>query len=222
MRNNMNSLFTREPRELAPGAVHLPGWLSVEQQRQLVDACRKWAAGPAPMRALKLPSGGVMSVKMVSLGWQWLPYKYTKTADDLGGEPVAPLPGWLAELGRRAVADAYQDSAAASAYEPDAALVNFYDGAARMGMHRDKDERSDAPVVSLSIGDTCVFRFGNTTNRNKPYTDVELVSGDLFVFGGPSRFAYHGVTKVLPGTAPPAIGMTEGRLNITLRVTGLS
>jgi alkylated DNA repair protein (DNA oxidative demethylase) len=91
-----------------------------------------------------------------------------------------------------------------------------------MGMHRDKDEKSDAPVVSLSIGDTCIFRFGNTTNRNKPYTDIELRSGDLFVFGGPSRFAYHGVTKVLPGTAPSEIGLPEGRLNITLRVTGLS
>ncbi len=53
-----------------------------------------------------------------------------------------------------------------------------------MGMHRDADERSDAPVVSLSLGDTCVFRFGNPETRTKPYTDVELRSGDLFVFGG--------------------------------------
>ena len=89
-----------------------------------------------------------------------------------------------------------------------------------MGMHQDKDEKSDAPVVSLSIGDRCVFRFGNTDNRNKPYTDVELGSGDLFVFVGPSRFAYHGVIKVLPDTADPASGLSHGRLNLTLRVTG--
>jgi alkylated DNA repair protein (DNA oxidative demethylase) len=86
---------------------------------------------------------------------------------------------------------------------PDAALVNFYDGDARLGMHQDKDERSDAPVVSLS-GDACVFRFGNTESRGRPYTDVELRSGDLFVFGGPSRFAYHRVPKLLPGTADHA------------------
>ena len=89
-----------------------------------------------------------------------------------------------------------------------------------MGMHQDKDERSGAPVVSLSIGDTCVFRFGNTESRGRPYTDVELGSGDLFVFGGASRFAYHGVPKVYPGTADPALGLT-GRLNLTLRETGL-
>ena len=90
-----------------------------------------------------------------------------------------------------------------------------------MGMHQDKEERSDAAVVSLSIGDTCTFRFGNTATRTKPYTDVELLSGDLFVFGGESRFAYHGVPKVFPGTSDPDCGLTKGRLNITLRVTGL-
>ena len=90
-----------------------------------------------------------------------------------------------------------------------------------MGMHQDKEERADAPVVSLSIGDTCVFRFGNTETRGKPYTDVELRSGDLFVFGGPSRWAYHGVPKILPGTGTRG-RLTTGRLNLTLRETGLT
>jgi alkylated DNA repair protein (DNA oxidative demethylase) len=88
-------------------------------------------------------------------------------------------------------------------------------------MHQDKDERSPAPVVSLSIGDSCTFRFGNTRNRGQPYEDVLLASGDLFVFGGPSRLAYHGVTKIHPGTAPAGCGLREGRINITMRVTGL-
>jgi alkylated DNA repair protein (DNA oxidative demethylase) len=83
-------------------------------------------------------------------------------------------------------------------------------------------ERSGAPVVSLSIGDGCVFRFGNAETRGRLYTGIALQSGDLFVFGGPSRFAYHGVPRMLPGTADPAYGLTSGRLNITLRVTGLS
>jgi alkylated DNA repair protein (DNA oxidative demethylase) len=209
-------------REVAPGAVHRPDWLSLDQQRELVAACRGWAAGPVPLRHTRLPTGNVMSVRTVCLGWHWSPYQYTRTAVDAGGAEVAPLPDWLADLGRAAVAEAYGDPLAAQEYRPDTALINFYDDQARMGMHQDKDERSDQPVVSLSIGDTAVFRFGNTANRNRPYTDVELVSGDLFVFGGPSRFAYHGVPKVLPRTADPACGLPAGRLNLTLRVTGLS
>ena len=207
--------------EVAPGAVHRPGWLSLEQQRRLVTACRGWAAGPVPIRHTRLPTGNVMSVQTVCLGWHWSPYRYTRTAIDAGGAPVAPMPPWLVELGRAAVTEAYGDREAGSEYRPDTALINFYDDRARMGMHQDKDERSDQPVVSLSIGDTAVFRFGNTENRNRPYTDVELRSGDLFVFGGASRFAYHGVPKVIAGSAEPACGLATGRLNLTLRVTGL-
>ena len=90
-----------------------------------------------------------------------------------------------------------------------------------MGMHQDKDEFSAAPIVSLSLGDTCTFRFGNTETRTAPYRDVELRSGDLFVFGGPSRYAFHGVPKVFPGTGGLHLGLKNGgRLNITLRMTG--
>jgi alkylated DNA repair protein (DNA oxidative demethylase) len=226
----MEPLIPRPPARLSPGAVHVPGWLSLEEQRQLVTACREWATGPVPIRHTRLPRGGVMSVRTVCLGWHWQPYRYTRTAGDVNGERVAELPPWLAELGRRALADAYGERCGgepyghdgpAGSYQPDTALINFYDGQAKMGMHQDKDERSSAPVVSLSIGDTCVFRFGNAESRGKPYTDVELASGDLFVFGGPSRFAYHGVPKVHPGTGPAGTGLVSGRLNLTLRVTGL-
>jgi alkylated DNA repair protein (DNA oxidative demethylase) len=209
------------PVEVAPRAVHLPGWLSLAEQVRLVETCRAWATGPVPMRHTKLPRGGTMSVQTVCVGWHWQPYRYTRTAEDVNGARVADFPDWMIVLGRRALADAYADPATAEGYTPDTALINFYDDAAAMGMHQDKDEKSDAPVVSLSIGDTCVFRFGNTETRGKPYLDVELNSGDLFVFGGPSRFAYHGVLKVRPGTGDPATGLTGGRLNITMRVTGL-
>ncbi|MEU3499769.1 alpha-ketoglutarate-dependent dioxygenase AlkB [Streptomyces hundungensis] len=207
--------------EVAPGAVHLPGWLSPELRRELVTACREWARGPVPIRHTVLPGGGVMSVRSVCVGWHWQPYRYTRVASDVNGLPVAPFPEWLGALGRAAVAAAYGDADAAARYSPDTALINFYDGAAKMGLHQDKDERSPAPVVSFSIGDSCVFRFGNAEHRGRPYTDVELVSGDLFVFGGPSRFAYHGVPKVVPGTGDPEAGLARGRLNITLRETGL-
>ncbi|MFI6088114.1 alpha-ketoglutarate-dependent dioxygenase AlkB family protein [Streptomyces sp. NPDC051218] len=220
----MNALIPRPIREIAPGAVHVPEWLTLDQQRELVTACREWATGPVPIRHTELPRGGVMSVRTVCVGWHWQPYRYTRTAGDVNGRRVAAFPEWMADLGRRALAAAYGDGdpAAAADYTPDTALINFYDGQAKMGMHQDKDERSSAPVVSLSIGDTCAFRVGNTETRTKPYTDVELASGDLFVFGGPSRYIFHGVPKVHEGTADPATGLTSGRLNITMRVTGLT
>jgi alkylated DNA repair protein (DNA oxidative demethylase) len=217
----VESLFPRVGREVAPGAIHVPDWLTIEEQRDLVAACRRWARPPAPMHAPRLPSGATMSVQMVCLGWHWAPYRYTRTADDVDGARVTPFPTWLRELGRRAVREAYGDPAVAEAYEPDVALVNLYAGGARMGMHQDRDERSDEPVVSFSLGDSCTFRFGNTATRGRPYRDVELASGDLFVFGGPSRYAFHGVPKVHPGTGPRGIDLNDERLNITMRVTGL-
>ncbi|WP_235871189.1 alpha-ketoglutarate-dependent dioxygenase AlkB family protein [Rhodococcus spongiicola] len=215
------ALIPRPRRTIAPGAVLVPDWLDPDRQRALVAACRGWARGPVPMRAARLPTGHSMSVKTVCLGWHWQPYRYSRIAFDAGGGRVLPVPQWLAQLGKRAVADAYDDPEAGDAYNPDAALINFYDAVSRMGMHRDQEERSTAPVVSLSIGDKCTFRFGNPETRGRPYSDVELCSGDLFVFGGPSRFAYHGVPKVFPGTANSECGLPSGRLNITLRETGL-
>ncbi|MFI8961472.1 alpha-ketoglutarate-dependent dioxygenase AlkB family protein [Streptomyces sp. NPDC053493] len=202
-------LFPRERSEPAPGAVHVPGWLPFERQRELVAACREFGRGPESYRHTRLPGGGVMSVRTLCLGMRWEPYRYVPG--------TLELPGWLADLAREALVEAYGSH---GGFAPDTALVNFYADGARMGMHQDKEERSATPVVSLSLGDTCVFRLGNTENRGRPWTDVELASGDLFVFGGASRFAYHGVPKVYAGTAEPALGLT-GRLNITLRETGL-
>jgi alkylated DNA repair protein (DNA oxidative demethylase) len=199
--------------------VLVPGWLTREEQIELIEACREWSRPPAPMRATRLPSGGVMSAQTVCLGWHWVPYRYTKVAEDTDGAPVTPMPDSLVALGRRAVAEVDGERTAA-AYEPDAALVNFYDATAKMGMHQDKDESIDAPVVSLSLGDDCTFRFGNAEHRNRPYVDVTLRSGDLFVFGGPARWAFHGVPRIHAGTADPTLGLT-GRLNITIRQTGL-
>jgi alkylated DNA repair protein (DNA oxidative demethylase) len=212
-------LFPRGRTEVAPGAVHVPDWLDPARQRELLAACRQWARPPAGLRTVRTPGGGTMTARQVCLGRHWYPYGYAPTAVDGDGAPVKPFPAWLGELGRQAVTDALGPQAAtAAAY--DIALINFYAADARMGMHRDSDERSDAPVVSLSLGDTCVFRFGNTRTRARPWTDIELRSGDLFVFGGPSRLAYHGVPRVHGGTAPGELGLS-GRLNITLRVSGL-
>jgi DNA oxidative demethylase len=217
-----SELIPRDRVVLAPGAHHIPDWLTFDEQRHLVEACREWAKPPAPMRATRMPNGGVMSVKSVCLGWQWIPYRYSRFAEDTDGAPVDPFPEWLGDLGRRAVVDAFDAPDAGATYDPDVALINFYDDKARLGLHQDYDERAGAPVVSFSLGDSCLFRFGNVHTRGRPYTDLELRSGDLVVFGGPSRYAYHGVPKILPGTGNPEIGLGAGRLNITLRVTGLT
>ncbi|MFI9722654.1 alpha-ketoglutarate-dependent dioxygenase AlkB [Streptomyces sp. NPDC052396] len=237
-----DGLFPRDQAEVAPGAVHVPDWLDLDAQRELLAACREWARPPAGLRTVRTPGGGTMSVRQVCLGWHWAvvprcpncgksvrenpqcpgwhwyPYGYARTVVDGDGAPVKPFPPRLDALARAAVARAYRRPAGPEAY--DIALVNFYDADARMGLHRDSDEKSDAPVVSLSLGDTGVFRFGNTEGRGRPWTDVELRSGDLMVFGGPTRLAYHGVTRIIPGTAPTGLGLA-GRLNITLRVSGL-
>lgn len=223
-----DDLLPRPRRELAPGAIWIPGFLTPSQQAWLVARFHEWAVGPVPPRSATI-RGHEMSVKTVCLGWHWRPYAYSRDAVDVNGNDVLDMPDWMIRLGRSAIDAAYGEQTRTSAetlhlegdYTPDTALVNFYDDAARMGMHQDRDERSRAPVVSLSIGDSCTFRFGNTETRTKPYEDIVLESGDLFVFGGPSRMAYHAVTAIHPGTAPAHCGLDSGRINITLRETGL-
>ena len=212
----------REPAILGPGAVHVPDWLSREQQEFLLRACADWAAVRAP-RSIVLPGGGRMSVRTFSLGRHWTPYRYDDDNTD-----VPPIPEWLVRAARSALsAAAAVDPRVAETdsaiYTPDAALVNLYGPGATMGLHQDRDEASGDPVVSLSLGDACTFRFGTPEHRGRPYTDVRLKSGDLVVFGGPSRMAFHGVPKVVDGTAPAwcrdVLGAAPGRVNITLRRT---
>ncbi len=207
-------------REPLRGAVHVSGWLDLEAQRDLVRQFRIWAEPPAGLRQPRVPSGHLMSVRSVCLGWHWRPYVYSKTADDTDGAPVKPLPAELAELAVAAVAEAFGPESGAR-YAPDASIVNFYDPEARLGLHQDGEEPSDAPVVTLSLGDACVFRFAGVDRRTAPFTDIVLRSGDLLVFGGPIRRIYHGVPKVLPETSPTGLGLPSGRLSITVRETGL-
>jgi DNA oxidative demethylase len=216
----------RRPREVLPDVVHVPDWLDTDAQRSLIGDFRRWAVPPAGLRRPRMPTGQVMSVQSVCLGWHWQPYVYTRTADDTDGAPVKPLPTHVIELARAAVAAAYgPDGCAAvddvAAYAPDAAIVNFYGPGARLGLHQDGEEPSAAPVVTVSLGDTCVFRFAGVDRRTGPFTDVELRSGDLLVFGGRNRRIFHGVPKVLPWTGPPDLGLPPGRLSLTVRETGL-
>lgn len=229
--------FDRAPRVVAPGAVWLPGFLDDAAQAWILRQYAAWRAGPVPAHATTI-RGHPMSVTTIGLGWHWRPGRYDREAKDVNNERVLPFPDWMTRLGRQVIAAAAEAVAAdpdspgtapaawgldPDAYSPDVALVNYYDESAKMGMHQDKDEYDPAPVVSLSLGDSCTFRFGNTETKNRPYEDIRLGSGDAFVFGGPARFAYHGVTRIHPGTAPEAARLSDlggGRINITMRATG--
>ena len=209
----------RERHELRPGVVVITGWLDRAEQRSLVADFRTWALPPAGLRRPRVPAGHLMSVQSVCLGWHWQPYAYSRSADDTDGAPVKPLPCDVAALSRRAVADAF-GQAAGDAYEPDAVIANLYAPGAKLGLHQDGEEPADAPVVTISVGDSCVFRMAGVDRRTGPFTDIELASGDLLVFGGPNRRVFHGVTKLFDGTGPVDIGLPPGRLSITVRETG--
>lgn len=213
----------RPRTEPLAGVVVVPDWLDHEAQRRWADRFRTWAAPPAGLRHPRVPTGHVMSVQSVCLGWHWRPYAYSRTADDTDGAPVKPLPADLIGLARAAVAEAYgADSDEARTYAPDAAIVNLYAPGAHLGLHQDGEEPSSAPVVTISLGDTCTFRMAGTDRRTGPFTDIEFRSGDLLVFGREHRLVFHGVPKVLPATAPPELGLPPGRVSITIRETGLT
>lgn len=205
-----------EPVEIGPGAFHLRNYLSFDVQTEVAQQCLALGEEPAGFYTPIVRGGGVMSVRMLCLGRHWnaRTYTYEDVRSDIDGLPAPPLPAGLSALAERAARDA------GFTYVPDTCIVNLYTAASRMGLHQDKDESATsiadgAPVVSFSIGDTALFLFGGLRRRD-PVQKIELKSGDLFVFGGPARLRYHGVTRIERGTAPPGLPV-EGRLNLTFR-----
>jgi DNA oxidative demethylase len=211
--------FARPERDLVTlgdGAVWLKHWLTIDQQRALVERCRAIMNGPGGGYVPVVRGGGKMHVRMVCLGRHWNPltYKYEPTRTDYDDAPVAPVPEEWAALASRAAAEA------GFTFAPDLCIMNWYDADGRMGLHQDKDEGRDSiqaglPVVSISVGDTARFLFGGVKRRD-PIQSLLLQSGDAFVFGGAARLRYHGVSRIIPGTAPPELRI-EGRFNLTFR-----
>jgi DNA oxidative demethylase len=202
--------------EIAPGAHHFPRVLSTEGQRTLAQVCRALVDGPVPAYVPIVRGGGAMHVRMLCLGRHWnaMTYRYESTRSDFDGLPPPLLPPELRTLAREIAAQARM------IIDPDLCILNYYDASGRMGLHQDKDEGPESiaagiPVVSVSIGDTARFLFGGLTRRD-PVDAIALESGDAFVFGGPARLRYHGVSRITPGTAPPEIGLS-GRFNLTFR-----
>ncbi len=195
---------------MTSGLAIVPGYLDRPAQSALLDALHD-VFRQAPIYVPRMPrSGRPLSVRMTNcgpLGWitDERGYRYEPTHPHTG-IPWPPIP---------AVAlDAWRELAH-YAHPPEACLINVYGAAARMGLHQDRDEQDfSAPVVSLSLGDTCLFRIGGTSRRD-PTRTFRLASGDALVLGGDARLAFHGVDRIMPGTS--SLLPDGGRINLTLR-----
>ena len=192
------------------GLRYLPGRFDRAGQEALRELIAK-AAEAAPFYTPVMPrTGRPFSVRMTNMGaLGWLSdragYRYQATHPETG-QPWLPIPPMILDLWREV---------SGYPHEPQACLVNLYREGARMGLHRDEDEEDfAAPVVSVSLGDTAVFRIGGPERGGRTEM-LKLASGDVLVMGGASRLAYHGIDRVLNGTSTLIEG--GGRINLTLR-----
>lgn len=196
---------------LPKGVRHIPGHLDRVAQEALVEDVRA-VVQAAPLYVPAMPrTGKEMSVRMTNcgaLGWvtdKERGYRYQPT-HPVTGKPWPPIPDALLSL---------WESVSAYPRPPEACLVNFYTDTAKMGLHQDRDETDlDAPVVSVSLGDECLFRVGGP-GRGDRTVSFRLQSGDVVILGGEGRLAYHGVDRIYPSTS--ALLKNGGRINLTLR-----
>ncbi len=187
-----------------------PGYLDRERQHGLLAAIRQVFAA-APLFVPRMPkSGRPFTVRMSNcgpLGWvsDQSGYRYQATHPETG-RPWPPIPDALIAI---------WNAIARYPHPPEACLINFYGRAAKMGLHQDRDEEDfAAPVVSLSLGDCCLFRLGGE-KRGDPSRAFRLNSGDALVLGGAAQLAFHGVDRIYPGTS--RLLAEGGRINLTLR-----
>lgn len=196
---------------LSNGVRHLPGYLDRARQEELVEAVRSVVV-EAPLFVPVMPgTGKPMSVRMTNcgtLGWvtdKERGYRYQPT-HPATGRPWPAMPSPLLNIWR---------DVSGSLKLPEACLVNFYDDAARMGMHQDRDEQDlETAVVSISLGNACLFRVGGTSRKDRTQS-FRLSSGDVVVLGGQGRLCFHGVDRIYPSTS--TLLKNGGRINLTLR-----
>lgn len=196
---------------LPKGVRHIPGYLDREAQEALVEDIRAVVLD-APLYVPAMPgTGKEMSVRMTNcgaLGWvtdRERGYRYQPT-HPATGRPWPPIPEALLQIWREM---------SGYPHPPEACLVNFYTDTAKMGLHQDRDETDlAAPVVSISLGDACLFRVGETTRSGRTVS-IRLDSGDLVILGGEGRLCFHGVDRIYPATS--TLLKNGGRINLTLR-----
>ncbi len=185
-----------------------PGLLDEALQRRLVDDIRD-VVKQAPLYRPVTPAGRPFSVRMTNCGpLGWVSDRNGYRYQPHHPQTSRPWPAFPPLL------DTIWQLVSGFDGPADACLVNFYDADARMGLHQDKDEQDfSAPVVSISLGDTAVFRFGSA--EGGPTRSVKLASGDVCILSGPARLARHGIDRILPGTS--RLLASGGRINLTLR-----
>jgi alkylated DNA repair protein (DNA oxidative demethylase) len=192
------------------GLSYHPGHFGRDAQVALLEEIRKVVAEAPLFRPVMPRTGKPFSVMMSNcgpLGWvsDINGYRY-QSSHPVTGRPWPAMPERLRTL--------WADLAP-NAPSPEACLINFYEPGARMGLHQDRDEEMfDAPVVSVSLGDSATFRVGGL-NRKDPTHSFRLQSGDVVVLGGEARLAFHGIDRVLAGTS--TLLKSGGRINLTLR-----
>ncbi|WP_322988201.1 alpha-ketoglutarate-dependent dioxygenase AlkB [Hoeflea sp.] len=198
---------------LPKGLRHIPGHIDRAGQQALLEEIRA-VVRQAPLYRPEMPrSGKPFSVRMSNcgdLGWvaDRNGYRY-QTRHPVTDAPWPPIPQLLLDMWRELTGDPRP---------PQACLINYYDTSARMGLHQDRDENDlTAPVLSVSLGDSCLFRFGGT-ERTQPTKSFRLESGDIVVLGGESRLIFHGVDRIYPMTS--TLLVDGGRINLTLRRVG--
>lgn len=203
--------FDEAPESIAPGALLLRGF-ACDGCEAVVQAVEQVMAA-APLRHLVTPGGRTMSVGMTNcgaLGWtsSRTGYRYSRT-DPLTGRPWPAMPDVLADLALQAAAAAGFDG-----FTPDACLLNRYAPGTRLSLHQDRDEASlAAPIVSVSLGLPAIFLFGSGWRSGRP-ARWRLAHGDVAVWGGASRLAFHGVAPLADGDHPR---LGRQRINLTFR-----
>lgn len=197
-------------RVFANGLIHVPAYLDPQAQHALLLEIETALAAAPLFQPLMPKTGKAFSVRMSNcgaLGWvsDRAGYRY-QAAHPETCKPWPKIP---------ALALAAWRDLAAYPLMPEACLINYYDVSARMGLHQDRGEADlAAPVLSLSLGSSCIFRVGGTVRGGKTM-GLELASGDAVVLAGGARLAYHGVARILSGTSSLLPG--DGRINLTLR-----
>jgi DNA oxidative demethylase len=196
---------------MAEGAVLLRGLVKPVEADLIADL--RDIVAQAPFRHMRTPGGHQMSVAMTncgSVGWVTDHTGYRYDADDPeSGKPWPTMPLSFRELARQAAARAGFDG-----FAPDACLINRYQPGARMSLHQDKDERDvGAPIVSVSLGLPAIFLFGGLKRSDKP-SRYRLEHGDIAVWGGPMRLAFHGIAPLADGEHAV---MGRQRINLTFR-----
>lgn len=197
--------------ELPNGVRHSLDYLSRPRQEALVESIRAVVA-EAPLYTPVMPGNGKpMSVRMTNcgaLGWvtdKERGYRYQPT-HPVTGKPWPDIPQELLDI---------WNDVSGHNKPPEACLVNFYSDDAKMGLHQDKDEQDlSAPVVSISLGNACLFRVGGLARTDKTMS-FKLSSGDVVILGGQGRLCFHGVDRIYPATS--TLLKNGGRINLTLR-----